>query len=283
VWRRTDNVIEDFIDLSNGVSEVVRNGVDVGTFTNKVFRNSDMGERRYQAAVVQARYSPGTNLTLNANWTIQLKNEGDYEGEEPNQPAVPSRIGDYPEVFDASRHYPFGRLNGFQRHRARMWAIYNQDAGRFGDFSVSALVRLESARAYSLRAEDQPLTGIQAGLLDAYPDSPTSQDVYFGGRGTELFKGYGLLDMSVNYNIPLFRTLRPWLKFDVYNLLNNDKLIAWNTTVFPDANSATDPLGLATGYQPGPAFGTGTRNSHYPESSVGTGLRGFRLAFGIRF
>jgi hypothetical protein len=283
IWRRTDNVIEDFINLGNGVTEVVRNGLEIGTFTNKIYQNSDLGERRYQAAVVQGRYNPHPRLTLNANWTIQLKNDGNYEGEEANTPGATSLIGDYPEAFAADRHYPFGRLNSFQRHRARLWGIYTQSAGRFGDFAVSALVRVESAQTYSLRAEDQTLTDRQSSLLAAYPDAPTTQDIYFGGRGTELFKGYGVLDMAVNYNIPVFRTLRPWLKFDVFNLLNNDKLIAWNTTVFQDPNSPTDSLGLATGYQPGSAFGTGTRNAHYPLSSLGTGLRGFRVALGVRF
>ena len=41
-----------------------------------------------------------------------------------------------------------------------------------------------------------------------------------------------------NYNIPVFRTLRPWIKFDVYNLFDNQKLIAWNTTVSQDPDDA---------------------------------------------
>ena len=56
--------------------------------------------------------------------------------------------------------------------------------------------------------------------------------VFFNGeRGSETFPGYGLFDTSINYNIPVFRTLRPWVKFDVYNLFNNQKLIGWNTAV----------------------------------------------------
>ena len=64
--------------------------------------------------------------------------------------------------------------------------------------------------------------------------------MFFGERGSETFKGYGLLDTSINYNIPVFRSLRPWVKFDVYNLFNNRKLIAWNTTVRPDPTSPLD-------------------------------------------
>jgi hypothetical protein len=62
----------------------------------------------------------------------------------------------------------------------------------------------------------------------------------------------------VNYNIPVFRTLRSWLKLDAYNLLDNNKLIAWNTTVRPDPNSPKDNLGLPTGFVRASTFGTAT-------------------------
>jgi hypothetical protein len=194
VWRSTDNTIEDFIDLSNGTTHVVRDGIDVGTFTNIVYRNSNVGVRNYQAAVFQGRYTIGRSLTLNGNWTIQLKNEGNYEGEAQNQPGLTSIIGDYPEAIDAARNYPTGRLNTFQRHRARIWAIYNKSAGRAGDFSVSGLIRMEGAQAYSLEVPEQPLSSVQEQLLSAYPDQPASQPLYFGGRGTQNFKGYGVLE-----------------------------------------------------------------------------------------
>ena len=85
--------------------------------------------------------------------------------------------------------------------------------------------------------------------------------VFFNGeRGSETFPGYGLFDTSINYNIPVFSTLRPWVKFDVYNLFNNQKLIGWNTAVTQTAASAKDGLGLATGYTPGATFGTATGN-----------------------
>ena len=57
VWRRTTNLIEDFIDQSNGFTDVVQDGIDYGTFTNIVYRNSDLPERRYQGLVFQGRYT----------------------------------------------------------------------------------------------------------------------------------------------------------------------------------------------------------------------------------
>jgi hypothetical protein len=108
--------------------------------------------------------------------------------------------------------------------------------------------------------------------------------VFFADRGSESFKGYGVLDLSVNYNVPLFASARPWIKVDVFNALNNQKPIAWNTTIKADPASAKDSLGLATGYLPSATFGTATSNNQFPAPLAGvTGGRTLRLAVGVRF
>ena len=134
-------------------------------------------------------------------------------------------------------------------------------------------------------ASSVPLTSIQRSLISAYVDEPSSQTLYFDDRGSEFFKGYGLVDVSMNYQIPVFRTLRPWVKFDIFNALNNQKLIQWNTTVNPDPNSPKDALGLPTGYIKGSSFGKATATTHFPTPFQGNngGGRTFRLAAGFRF
>jgi hypothetical protein len=282
VWRRTSGLIEDFINQTNGFTDVVKNGTDFGTFTNVVYRNTDIAERHYQGLVFQGRYVLG-KWTVNGFWTVQLKNEGNYEGENANQPGAPSIIGDFPEAFNAARNYPFGRLQDFQRHRVRLWTIRNFELGHLGALSVSGLLRVESGLVYSLRATNQPLTPTQEALLAAYPDAPSSQTVYFGDRGSQTFPGYGVLDASLNYDIRALRSLRPWLKLDVFNLFNNLKLIGYNTSVTQDPASPVDSLGLHTGYLPGPSFGQANSNTNFPKSlAVGSG-RTFRVSFGIRF
>jgi hypothetical protein len=70
----------------------------------------------------------------------------------------------------------------------------------------------------------------------------------------------------------------------VLNVLNNDKLIAWNTTVMADPNSPLDGNGLPTGYIQGPLYGQGTATTHYPRPRPGmTGGRTFMGALGVRF
>jgi hypothetical protein len=225
------------------------------------------------------------NWTAHAAWTIQLKNEGNYEGEATNQPGITSSLGDYPEILTVDRNFPIGRLAGFQRHRARLWTIYNMDLDRLGDVSFSGLVRVESGASYSLAATGVPLTDIQEDILAAagYVDDPGEQTLYFGERGSETFPSHGLLDLSVNYDIPVFRSLRPWLKFDVFNVLDNDKLIAFDTTVLPDPNSPLDSLGRPTGFIRDDTFGQATGSGDYPASLGEAGGRAFRVAFGLRF
>src|SRR5262249_35901027 len=174
---------------------------------------------------------------------------------------------------------------------------YDFDLKPAGDVSVSGLWRVDSGQVYSLAARNQPLSSTQRSVLTAagYPDAPTTQTVFFGPRGSEEFKGYGLVAFDVSYNVPVFRTVRPWIKFDIYNLFNNQKLIAWNTTISQKASSPKDTLGLATDYSPGSTFGTATGNTvtnlnysginSYPVAFNGAtpGGRTYRVAVGVRF
>jgi hypothetical protein len=220
---------------------------------------------------------------VNGFWTIQLKNDGNYEGENQNQPGATSLIGDFPEGFIANRNFPGGRLQDFQRHRVRLWSIYNLRTKRAGEFSLSGLWRIESGRVYSLAATNVPISGIQAALLAGYPDSPVDQTLYFNTRGSQSFAGYAVIDTSINYNVPVFQSVKPWLKFDVFNLFNNEKLVGYNTSVVPDPNSPRDALGLPTGYLQGPQFGRAQANSNFPASlGVGSG-RTIRVSLGVRF
>jgi hypothetical protein len=288
IARRTTDMIDDFFTVADGTTHVVAYGVDVGTFQNRVFRNADAARREYQAAVFQTRLRPMRRWTATAHYTLQLRNHGNFEGEAVNEPGAASLIGDYPEALAANRHYPEGRLQNFQRHRLRLWSIHDVPAGRAGDLSVSGMWRVDSARVYSLQASRQRLTASQRALLSAagYTGSPASgsHSVYFAERGSEKFRGYGVFDLNLRYSVPLARSVRPWLKLDVFNLFNNMKLISWNTTVQQDPASPVDTLGLATGYVKGSEFGQMESNANFPAPFNGaTGGRTILLAAGVNF
>src|SRR4029450_8295599 len=198
-------MIEDFITLADGTTRVQAFGVDAGVVTNHGYRNTDQAHRLFDSMVFQGRYQVANRWTVNGAYTLQLRNEGNYEGEGTNTPGATSRIGDYPEAFTAARFFPDGRLQDYERHRLRAWTIYNIGRGRSGAASVSGLWRYDSAQVYSLRATGQPPTTAQRNILRAagYPDLPGNSSVFFAPRGSEEFEGYGLLDANISYNIPV--------------------------------------------------------------------------------
>jgi hypothetical protein len=289
VMRHLGNFIEDFIDIANGTTHVVQNGTDFGTFTNIQYRNSNAPKRDYQAMVFQADYRVKPTWQIAGSYTLQFENDGTFEGEAQNQPGISSPYGDFPVDDVASietRGYPDGRLYTFQRSKLRAWTIYMMSLGRAGRLSLSGLMRADSGLTYSLAATNVDLSEVQTNLLTeaGYPDAPSSQSVYFGDRGTQTFAGFALFDTSINYELPIYKTARPWLKFDVYNLFNNQKVILYDTTVNPDPNSPVDDFGLPTGFIKGSQFGQATSTAAYPVPFQGQrGGRTFRVAFGFRF
>jgi hypothetical protein len=251
-----------------------------------IYANSDVAWRQYDGLLFQGRFNLTNHWTLNGHYTLQLKNDGNYEGEAASQPGVSGRIGDYPEIFRAARHFPDGHVDGYQRHKVRLWTIYNVGVGQFGDASLSGLWRIDSGTPFSYAATGQGFSTIQDGLLAAagYPDGPSDQTIYFGERGAGQFRGFSVLDVAATYNVPVFRTLRPYVNLSIYNALNNQKLIRWNTTVAQDPDSAPDELGLSTGFVRGSVHGLANNNNQFPVPSIGgTGGRTWRLAVGFRF
>jgi hypothetical protein len=296
VHRRTNSVVDDIIDLTTGTTDVTLNGVDAGPATNILYTNSDVAFRVYDGLTFQSRYRITSRWNVNGNYTVQLRNDGNFEGEATNQPAVRSAIGDYPEAMPANRYYPTGHLFDFQRHRLRAWTIYDLHLGRAGDVSLSGLWRVDSGRTFSYVTRNTSPTATQVAIETAagYATPSGQYNIYYADRGTGQFKGYGLFDTSLQYNVPVFKTLRPWVRFDVYNLFNNDKLIAWNTTISGNNAGPKDAYGIPTTFTQSAAFGTATGDAltngsisgipAYPQWAGGfNGGRTYRAAIGMRF
>lgn len=277
VDRDVTGFVEDFITIDGGTTTVIRDGRNFGTFQNVNFRNSDLPERRYQGLILQGRYPLFSRLNVYANYTLQVNNDGNFEGEGANTPGVSSLIGDRPEIYSEARHFPLGRLNDFQKHRIQAWGIYTQPLWMLGDVDVALFYRHDSPLTYSLAATNVPLSAIQGQLGAGYATLPSTQTLFFADRGSEFFDAAHLWDLGLNYSIPVLKSLRPYVKFDLFNVFNNDTLTAWNTVVTSNANSPRDALGLPTGFTQGSSFGRGTSNAHYPAA------RRYQLAVGFRF
>lgn len=285
VWRRASNFVEDFADLSRGVTAVPL----VGTLANRVFENSDELTRDYQALMLQGGYRVGSRVRVDGHYTLQLRNHGNFAGEAANQPGIPSVYGNFPEIFEPAldRLMPDGRLDNFQRHKLRVYGTYTQPLGRFGSVNVAPMWRVNSGAVYSLTATI-PVPAVQLARNPGYPTNDINpavrETIFFGERGAYDFKGYGVMDLAATYDVAVWRSARPWFKVEVYNLFENQKLIAWDRTVSPNNAGARDANGIPTEYIQGPRFGLGTSGTHYPQPYLGQpGGRAVRLAFGLRF
>ena len=287
-WRHATDFIEDFIDDPSPAGKVDVNQQGVVSRVDKVFwANTDVPRREYQALQLESRVRFTPRLFVEGHWTMQVRNHGNFEGEAANQPGNSSTWFDYPEIHSEARHMPFGRLDEFQRHKVRIWTSYNQGLGRFGSVDIGPIWRVNSGQTYSLSAANVAHSPVQVAIaqsLGYLRTAITSATLYFDERGSEDFKGYGLLDLQLRYGIPVWRSVQPWYLLQIYNVLNNEKLVQWTTTVTPDPNSPVDALGLRTGYVKSAAFGTAAAAGHFPRWSTGeTGGRTFRMAFGVRF
>ena len=288
--RSISGFIENFIDdpSADGKTTVVRDGRNFGTFDNITFRNSDLPSREYQALVVLANRRLTDRWTVDGHWTLQVRNRGTFEGEAASQPGIPTIIGDYPELYDLARSNPGGRLNDFQRHKVRIWTAYRQDLRAFGSLDAGLVYRYNSPLTYSLFASGVPRTAIQTARNPGYAIPFASQTVYFGERGSEEFERAQIVDLALTYSVPVFRDLRPWVKLELYNVLNDQSLVGHNVQVTPRPGGPVDANGLPLEYVQGASFGRPTSNASFPRTAqnfAGTNLhaRTFLLSAGFRF
>ena len=285
VWRKTTNFVEDFVSLANGVVDVPL----VGTLTNHVLNNSDVPTRSYQAAIFQTDARAGDRAWMGVDYTLQMKGDGNYAGEAAGQPGIQSIYGDFPEIFGPAldRLMPEGHLDSFQRHKLRAYGVYTQRMGPFGSVDLSPIWRVNSGRAYSLTAA-MAVPAAQLARNPGYPENdinPTVREtVFFGDRGAYFFKGYGAVDFAATYAIPVWKSASPWFKVEMYNVLNNQKQIAWDKTVTVNRAGPVDANGIPLEYIKGPRFGQATSDTNFPQPYAGqNGGRAIRIAFGARF
>jgi outer membrane receptor protein involved in Fe transport len=274
--RRTNNILDDFITLDTGRSTIVEGGRTF-TFDNAFVTNTDIPFRNWDAVQLITNFRMSDNWSMWAHYTHQINNEGNFEGEGANTPGIYSVIGDYPELRNEQRHFPAGRLDQYQADKVRAAMNYDLHMGGAGTLNLGMLYRYDSPIAFSFRSLNVPITAQQRALAAGYAALPAVQTLYYVGRGTGEFEAQSLFDFSVNYDIPVYKSVRPYVKAELRNAFNAQPLIGFDTTVTPNNNGPRDALGLPTEFLRGPNFGKNTVLTHNPVP------REFRMAVGFRF
>jgi len=273
--RKVSDFLEAFTTIDNGQKTIVVKGVTAPADIT-IYKNSNLPKREYQAVLLQGRYSLTPQWSVEGNWTHQIQNDGNYESQ-VGQTIGTAGIGFKPEFFEEDRIAPDGRLSGYEADVIRLWTIYNLGLGRAGDLSLSLLANYNSPLTYSFAASNVPLTAIQLSKDPGYAQQPGTQTLYFGKRGSQEYNAWTIVDFAARYSIPFFRSLGPWAKVDVRNVLNDTTLIRFRTTVRPDPNSPKDAFGLPTGFIKSSTFGQGRTTADYNTP------REYRFSVGISF
>jgi hypothetical protein len=272
--REYSDFVEDFVTTETGSTLVEVEGVPAGVFSNTFISNSDLPVREYEAIQLIGRCRLNDDWILDGNYTYQIKNDGNFEGEGTNTPGISSVIGDYPEIRSMEQHFPIGPLDDFQEHRLRLWSTYNLDLGRAGTLDFGLLMNFDSGRVFSTTTSFGITAEQQAILANlGYVDQPSSQTVYFGRRGDVEFDDALTFDLAVNYQLPIWSGLRLWIKADVINLFNDDTQIAGNSIAGNLGGS--DALGLPTTF--------GNVNTDARNNADFVNPREYRFTVGFRF
>jgi hypothetical protein len=261
-----------------------------------IFNSNDI-EREYRGVQLQGQWRPGRLMTgLSYTWSELTGND---EGENATSgPILNSPLSTYyPELAGYQQRLPMGYIDYFDmRHKGKVWAALDFDLGAAGRITPSILHSYHSGIAYSA-----------IGTI-AIPASPTlpyarsllgAQNYYFSDRGAFRTDDINQTDLSLNYQIPLWR-VQLFAQADLLNVFNNEGVQDWNfvqRSVLTNSNATC--LQGANGPTPGarclsfnPMTETPVEGVHYQFAS-GFGQpnnyqayqlpRTYRFSVGLRF
>ena len=107
-----------------------------------------------------------------------------------------------------------------------------------------------------------------------YARTPTSQTLYFGERGAGSFAGYGARGPRDDVDDPgVALDGAVAARSKLLNVLNNQKLISWDTTVTADTKGALDEYGLPRELRHGAELREGDEDDRLPAPARGHGRR----------
>lgn len=305
---RVDLVHRDFTDFYSTRLDLTTGTVTTpnGTFNLRLYENENkLLERTYDAMLTSFSYRLSRAFSLGGNYTLS-RLYGNFVGENAASGPLTSSIREYPEYKNVKWWAPKGRLEQDQRHKARLWLVWDAFNTKHNTLSVSLMQSFFSGTPYgaagtiALRnAQNQPYV-----TNPGYLTPPTTTTYWFTSRDKWTTDNITRSDISINYafKVPAFGTdLQFFIQPQVTNIFNEDGVEAVNQTVYTGNDSGrgltrfnpfTDkPVECKGGYNAnkvwvcqgsgnwmkGPDFGKPTATSSYQTP------RTFSVSLGVRF
>jgi len=221
VYRDWNDFYAQRTDLSTGQVDTPNGPADftlIGNFADGFL------SREYTGIHTQFRYRFTDRLTLAGNYTLS-KTEGNFDGETGPSGPISSTFLNYPQYRQASWNIPEGDLKTDQRHKVRVWAIYDLLRTDRNRLSVSVLQNFFSGQPYGANAGIDPSDAI---ANPGYETPPTNVLYHFTDRDDFHTDDVTRTDLSFNYSflIPARgRELEIFLQPEITNLFAEEAVI----------------------------------------------------------
>jgi hypothetical protein len=269
--RTFKNLIDDVVP-SGSPTTVSANGVS-STYDSILITNPSAAVRKYRDLnlLVDQRFSNRFQFVASYVYSSLI---GNYSG---LATADTTTIGNYTSLSVPSRHFiaDTGLPDEDQQHRSRVWATYSHPVGS-NSVDFGAIYRYDSGRTFRISAT-LPLTSIQQLIANnsGFLNEPSTQTIFFNDGETGHFDASHQLDASATFRFNPRASLGIFLKGEVYNLINTQPLIRFDTQVVP--GGPPDALGLPTTYTRAASFGQARSATDFQTP------RTFRFSIGLRF
>jgi hypothetical protein len=223
--------IVDPFDPVNGQTTVI---------DNVIWDNASRAKRQYRAIVVTGDYRPGVRWDVGGNWTLsELTGNQDIPW---RQVINGTAIGTYERSRPERSAVPDGDLLDDVRLRIQAWGNYRWDLDRLGLLTLGVVGRYETGRNWSrvawLPLSEDPEYNNEVGQLYMH---------YFDGRGDNRFDDWWTLDVATRWQFRVQKRLDAWVKVTVLNVLDNDDLIAYDTSGYTIDDGMGNPVWAPAG------------------------------------
>jgi hypothetical protein len=281
VHREYGDFYATYIDQTTGtVTHPIAGTLDLGYMRNE----NELLSRDYDALMTRIDYRFTDSITVGGNWTWSHA-RGNFEGENPGSGPVPSQSHEYPEYKDPAWNNPKGDLNIDQRHKLRIYGIWDAFSTDRHNLSVSLLQNYWSGTPYDANGAVAPFDPDDGSAWPnfGYVGPPNTVTYFFSGNGEYTWDDITRTDLAVNYSF-FIGSVELYVQPEVLNLFNEDGVVSGNTTVNTHDNSGhawfdpfTEQPQEGTHWSKGDNFGTAQAEGDYQLP------RTFRISLGIRF
>ena len=283
VYRQFGGIYGDFIDMSTGVVTDPRSGQ---RFNLNVVNNTDSVSRNYMGFSTQFSYRPLRRVLLSGNYMLS-SSRGDIEAENSTDVVSRASANQYPEYRQPRWNNPFGYINSDQRHKIRIWGSYDLPIRReTGALTLGFMQRYDSGRPYDYTMSIDPRPYV---TNPGYLVPPSTVTYFISDRGAYRYNAAWRTDLSLFWNrrvkIHRLSSSEFFARFILNNVLNNNRLTGFNTTILSRTGDATlaafNPFTTTpvegVHYRKGPSFGQAVSPGSYQSP------REFNFSVGFRF